>query len=326
MRRLGERWVIFRNPPEHGRLRRLIGQSFYHLVKDDAEKIISTVLENLIAKIGNENEIDFVEQFSFPMPLQVVMTLVGVPQSDWPMMTEWVKPLAVLINPFAATDYSYQETEAAAASIVNYLVALAEEKRQNPTRDVISNLTKDSNGGDQLSNEDIISNVAFFLFAGHETTVNQLGNSLFALLNERTLWEKIVRSPDIIPRAVEELLRYDSPVQLTNKQALKDLEIGGCQISAGEELRLFIGAANRDPEHFENAEQIMLDRPRTSNLVFGKGDHACMGAILARLEGKMAFEALSKKFPNMKLNHPHPPRKQGLNLRGFKTLPIHLGQ
>ncbi len=325
MLRLGQRWVVFRNPPEHSRLRRLVGQSFYHLVKNDGKTIIADILKKLLNKIGDKKEIDFVEEFSFPMPLQVIMTLIGIPAADWPAVTEWVKPLAVLINPFADLGYSYEETENAASSLLSYLISLVEKKRLEPGHDVISNLLKSDKNGDQLSNEDLVSNVAFFLFAGHETTVNQLGNSLFALLNERHLWENIIQAPDIIPRAVEELLRYDSPVQLTIKQALKDLEISGCQIAAGDELRLFIGAANRDPQHFENAEKIILDRPRIPNLVFGKGDHACMGASLSRLEGKMAFEALSENFPNMRLVQSNYERKSGLNLRGFQSLKIHLG-
>lgn len=319
---LGSRWVVFCDPPIHTRIRRMVGQSFYRLVKEDAEKIIAKVLEKLLAELENKEEIEFISEFAYPIPLHVILKLVGVPPEDWTRVAEWVKPLAVLIDAFVKSSYTFAEIEAAAGALMDYLIDLVEKRRSHPCRDVISSLTQTSDNEPTISTEDLISNLSFFLLAGHETTVNLLGNGLFALLKERESWESLVRIPEKIPIAVEELLRYDSPVQLTIKQALKTIEIGGCRIDAGDELRLFIGSANRDPSHFEHPDRLILDRSPNPHLAFGKGIHSCMGAALARMEGKMAFRMLCEKFPNMKLSESNPPRRVGLALRGFQRIPL----
>ncbi|NOY00270.1 MAG: cytochrome P450 [Verrucomicrobia bacterium] len=326
IRHLSERWVIFCDPPVHTRIRRLVGQSFHRLVKEEAKSIITEVLDNLLTEFENKREIEFINEFAYPLPLYVILKLIGVPAEDWARVTEWVKPLAVMIDPYVSTPYSFEQIETAASSLNDYLTLLTDNKRKQPSQDVISHLTHDKNNGDQLSTEDLISNISFLLFAGHETTVNLLGNGLYAALKDQTHWKYLVHSPEKIPLAVEELLRYDSPIQLTIKRALKDIKIGGCAISAGSELRLFLGAANRDPDHFENPEQLMLDRSPNPHLAFGKGDHSCMGTTLARLEGKMAFEMLVQNFPKMELIESAPPRKIGLNLRGLARLPLSLGR
>jgi len=206
-------------------------------------------------------------------------------------------------------------------SLVNYLNGIFEERRANPRDDLLSALLAAEEEGDRLSEEELRSTVVLLFVAGHETTMNLIGNGTVALLRQRDQWDRLIADPSLAPGAVEEVLRYDGPVHLTARTATVDCEVAGVAVEAGQGLVTLLAAANRDPERFPDPDRVDIARPDNHHLTFSHGIHYCLGAALARLEGQEVFKALTQRFPNLELTE-EPVHRDHFVLRGYKAVQV----
>lgn len=299
------------NPPEHTRLRRLVSGTFtarrVQMLRPAIERMVADLLDDLTG------ETDFVGAFAFPLPVNVIGELLGVPAADrsrfQTLIRDWSQVVEVITPEVLA------QADPAAATLREYLGGLAEERRRAPQDDLISALVAAEEAGDRLTHDELVTMAALLFGAGFETTTNLLGNGLVALLSHP---EQAIGDP---ASAVEELLRYDSPVQLTSRVAYEDVELGGTTVSAGERVVAYLGAGNRDPERFADPHRLDLNRRDNAPLSFGGGIHYCLGAPLARLEAQVAFPALFARFPRLALSS-EPRRRNSLSIRGYTSVPV----
>jgi pimeloyl-[acyl-carrier protein] synthase len=251
----------------------------------------------------------------------VIAQMLGVPAADRPLFKRWAQGLVGTLEPFIPAevlDHANQVT----VEVLDYFRRLAAEKRRSPGDDLLSALIAAEEQGRQLSNDDVLSTCVLLLFAGHETTVNLIGNGTLALLRHPEQLGQLRANPDLIKSAVEELLRFDSPVQLTGRVAMEDVVIDGQTIQAGQDVMMLLGAANRDPEQFTDPDRLDLGRSDNKHLAFGGGIHYCVGAPLARVEAQAALPALLQRLPELKLTTEQLEWKETLTLRGLKALPL----
>lgn len=299
------------NPPEHTRLRRLVSGTFtarrVQALRPAIERMVADLLDDLAG------ETDFVGAFAFPLPVNVIGELLGVPAADrarfQTLIRDWSQVVEVI------TPEVLERADPAAATLREYLGDLAEERRRAPQDDLISALVAAEEAGDRLTHDELVTMAALLFAAGFETTTNLLGNGLVALLRHP---EQTIGDP---ATAVEELLRYDSPVQLTSRVAFADVELGGTTVGGGERVVAYLGAGNRDPERFTDPHRLDLNRRDNAPLSFGGGIHYCLGAPLARMEAQIAFPALLARFPRLALSG-EPQRRDSLSIRGYTSVPV----
>ena len=304
------------NPPDHTRLRRLVSRSFTARRVEQLRESVAGLVERLLDDL--EGGGDFVDTFAFPLPVAVIGELLGVPESDRAQFQPLVRDWTMILDVFDL-DVLTRANEAA-AEMRHYLGELAQARRRNPQDDLISALV--GTGDDDVLTEDELVTMAALLFsAGFETTTHLLGNGLVALLAHPEQAEALRRDPGLAPAAVEELVRFDSSVQITGRMALADTEVGGVPMPAGSRLVCYLGAANRDPDRFRDPDRLDLTRREGAPLSFGGGAHYCLGAPLARLEAQLALPALLQRFPDLALAV-GARRRDSLTLRGYLSLPV----
>ncbi|SDQ86507.1 cytochrome P450 [Quadrisphaera sp. DSM 44207] len=311
--------MLMTNPPDHTRLRRLVSSSFTARRVQALQPRIAEMVEDRLDHV--DGEIDFVEAFALPFPVDVISELVGVPEADRARFRGLVRDWGRILE--AVTPEALQKADPAAAAIRDYLADLAQERREEPGEDLISALVAVEEG-EQLTEDELVTMVALLFAAGFATTTNLLANSLVCLLRDPDQLARLRADPALAPSAVEELLRYDSPVQLVRRMALEDTEISGARIRAGERVVAHLGAGNRDPQRFADPDRLDLTRADNAPLSFGGGIHYCLGAPLARLEAQTAIPALVTRFPNLQLTGA-PARRDSLVIRGYTALPISVG-
>ena len=308
--------ILTLNPPDHTRLRRLVSGAFTARRMAALEPAIAAMVEDLLDGLGDEA--DFIAAFAFPLPVNVIGELLGVPAADraqfQTLVREWTRGLEIITPEVLAT------ADPAAAAIREYLAGLAADRRQTPGNDLISALVAAEEQGDRLSEDELLTMAGLLYGAGFETTSNLLANGLVAALGDPRQIGFLAVDP---AGAVEELIRYDSPVQLLSRVVTEPVELGGVTVEAGERVVAYIGAGNRDPERFAEPEKLDLARADNAPLSFGGGIHYCLGAPLARLEARVAFPALWKRFPGLSLAG-EPERRDSLTIRGFTRLPIRI--
>jgi len=266
---------------------------------------------------------DVIEDFAHKLPVIVICDMLGIPQEDRAQFLTGYRVSGRALDPTPMTRAELDQVNANVLGGRAYFAKLFERRRREPGDDLTSALlqVQDEKDG-RLSEDELYANISLLFAAGHETTTNLIGNGLLALHRNRDQWEKLVADPDLAPSAVEELLRYDSSVQLTSRKASVNVEIGGQTIGRGEEVICLLGAGNRDPEAYEEPEKLDITRKNVRPLSFGGGIHTCLGAQLARLEGEIAFRALAKRLPNMRLeNIDNPQWKPTITLRRLEKLP-----
>ncbi|MFK4085010.1 cytochrome P450 [Kribbella sp. NPDC020789] len=309
--------MITLNPPDHTRLRRLVSSAFTARRVQGLRPVIEQLVDDLLDQLSGE--VDFVDSFAFPLPVHVIGALLGIPAQDraqfQPLVSDWAQVLEV-ISPEVVS-----RADPAAATIRDYLAGLVEERRRRPADDLISALVQAQAADDRLTDEEVLSNAAFLFAAGFETTTNLLSNGLAALLAHPDQLKLLADRPDIAGAAVEELLRFDSPVQISSRVVTERVEIAGIAVEEGERVLAYLGAGNRDPERFADPDRLQLDRPDNSPLSFGGGLHYCLGAPLARMEAQIALPALVRRFPSLAAAGPGQ-RRNSLTLKGFSSLPI----
>ena len=307
--------ILTLNPPDHTRLRRLVSGTFTARRVQALEPAVTAMVESLLDEFAGET--DFIDAFAFPLPVNVIGELLGVPAADRAqfqgLVRDWTRVLDIITPEVLAA------ADPAAATVREYLAGLAAERRRAPGADLISALVAAEEQGDRLTEDELLTMAALLFAAGFETTSNLLANSLVALLRNPAQIGHLAGDP---ARAVEELLRYDSPAQLLSRVVYEPVEIGGTTVEPGERVVAYLGAGNRDPERFDDPETLDLTRADAAPLSFGGGIHYCLGAPLARLEARVALPALWRRFPGLGLAG-ESERRDSLAIRGYARLPVH---
>jgi cytochrome P450 len=317
------RSLIFRNQPDHTRLRRLVSGSFTARRVVAMTEMVEGCVEGLLdemAEAGSDGGvIDLRDMLALPLPVAVISALLGVPEPDW----VWLRGLAAELTPmvdFFASAEDFDRADAAASEFVPYFVELANERRRKPADDMISGLVHAQEDGDQLTDDELVETIMLLFVAGFETSVNLITNGVLALLEHPDQFALLRADPGLTEGVVEESLRYDAPVQGASRIAGADTEIAGVRVRKGKEVWTLLGAANRDPLRFPEPDRFDVTRAGAKVATFGGGAHFCLGAPLARLEGAVLFPALARRFPRLALAGPRT-RRVNFNLRGFTRFP-----
>ncbi|HLI55377.1 MAG TPA: cytochrome P450 [Acidimicrobiales bacterium] len=320
----GSNAMLNRDPPDHTRLRRLVSKAFTPRMVERLRPRVEQLVDEALAAAGPDW--DVIDGLAFPLPFQVISELLGTPETDTTQLREWSGTLVRSLEPVADPDLLAAIAEAS-RNIRGLIGEIIDWKRRNPADDLLSGLIAAEDDGDTLSEDELAEQVALLYLAGHETTVNLIGNGTLALLAHRSQLDRLRSDPDLDANAVEELLRFDSPVQMSRRIPLEPLVVGGKEIEAGAVVILGLGSSNRDPSRWgPTAEELDLTRPGASQHVsFGGGHHYCLGSHLARLEAQVAIGRLVRGFPGMELGG-EPAWNGRINLRGLARLPVRTGR
>jgi cytochrome P450 len=313
--------MLFLDPPDHTRLRTLVNKAFTPPAIEALKPRIQTIAETLLDQIQAPAAFDIIETIAYPLPVIVMAELLGVPAADRAQFKLWSDQRARLLEP-TITASEVQVAIQAAHEFDAYFLDIIKARRQEPRDDLVSALVAAEEAGDTLTHSEVLVMLRLLMIAGNETTTNLIGNGLLALLRHPDQLQKLRDDPGLIPSAVEELLRYDGPVQIDGRIAMEDMAIKGRHIQKGQNIIVLIGSANHDPEVFRDPEQLNITRQEGSHIAFGRGIHHCLGAPLARLEGRIAFEALLKRFADLRLLTDQPRFKDNVVLRSLQSLPV----
>jgi cytochrome P450 len=319
------RQMLFLDPPDHTRLRSLFTKAFTPQRMEALKpQVAATVTETLNRAADAGGDIDFIRDFAIPLPVTVIAQLLGVPTADRDSLRTWSVAFGKLINGRILSAQESVEAQMGVLEFVGYFRELIAERRQRPADDVLSGLIEVEERGDRLSTEELIVNLILLLAAGHGTTTHLLGNGLLALSRHRAEWQRLVAAPSVAPAAVNELLRYDGPVQATGRVALEDIPLANKTIRRGQPVTVLLGSANRDEDHFADPDNLDLQRTDGRLLSFGHGIHTCLGAALARMEAAVAFSALASRFPHLQVDDGAPEHNPSISFRGLLALPVSL--
>ena len=319
-------WMIFIDPPRHSKLRALISQAFTPRSISNLEPRIRELSGELLGKVIARGEMDLATDFAIPLPMMVIAEMLGAPWEDQPRFRKWND---VLLNmsytvpggdkgPSAMNDFI-----AATAEMNDYLMGLTEERRVQPKDDLLTRMVQAQVDGERLSQQDILGFFQLLLLAGSETTTNLINNAIICFIEYPDQLTLLCKRPELLPSAIEEVLRFRSPLQWMLRVTRKDLELHGQAIPKGKALLPMMGAANRDPRAFPDPNRFDITRDPNPHIAFGHGIHFCLGAVLARVEGRIALSDLLRRLDNIQLamNEPWEPRR-GLHVHGPSRLPI----
>jgi pimeloyl-[acyl-carrier protein] synthase len=320
----GARSMLFRDPPDHTRLRGLVNQAFTPRVIERMRGHIENIVDRLLNRVQNANTMDVIADLAYPLAVTVICEMLGVPTDAHRGIRQWSADLARSLDAIGMPTDEEVVTRGRAAqqAMLDYFHDLIRERRQSPRDDLLSLLIAAEEHGDRLTEGELLITCILLFVAGHETTVNLIGNGLLALLNHSNELDKLRADPTALPSAVEELLRYDSPVQRTGRITNTDVELDGRKIAKGSLVVTALGAANRDPAHFSDPDRLDITRRDNRHVAFGFGIHFCLGAPLARLEGQIAIGTLLRRMPGLRLATSTLEWRESSTLRGLKNLPV----
>ncbi len=318
--------ILFLDPPDHTRLRGLVSKAFTPKTVESLTPRVHELVDGLLDDLEARDEpFDLIEDFAYPIPVTVICEMLGVPAQDHSTFADWSRILAASIDPpMLRTPEREAELEETVPVFVEYFEDLIERRRAAPGDDLLSALIQAEEAGDRLTHGELMAQGMFLLVAGHETTVNLIGNGVLALLRNPDELSRLRDDADLDKPAIEELLRYDSPVQFTIRVTMDDIGLGDATLPARKLVLCIIGAANRDPDAFDAPNTLDLGRRDNRHLAFGGGAHFCLGAPLARLEGRVAITSLIRRFPDLRMAG-DPVARQTFTLRGLAHLPVALG-
>ena len=315
-------WLIFMDPPEHTRLRKLLNKGFSPAAIEALRPQVETIVDRMLKPLQQGSEVDLMREFANPMPVRIISEMLGVPQALHETFVEWSRAIAVFRGSPNRTVEQAKAAQDALVELTEFFRKTVAERRRDKGSDLISLLIDIEDEGEVLTEEELYAQCIALLFAGHETTRNLIGNGMYTLLRHPQQTAELRENPEMIRTAVEELLRYESPVQFTARVLKEDIEICGQRIPKKWSILCMLGAANRDPKRFRDPNQLDLKRLNNQHLAFSAGPHACIGGQLARLEGQVAILNLVQRFPNMELTGPRPEWASTFGFRGLKSLPV----
>ena len=319
--------MVMVDDPDHARLRNLVHKAFTPRIIQQMDARIEEICNQLLDEAAKKPTVDLMKDFALPLPLTVISEMMGVPPKDRHKFHQWTAGFIDGASSASSNILSMLPQLPNAFLMNRFFRQLISLRRREPQNDLITALVRAEESGDRLSEDELTAMLFLLLLAGHETTVNLVGNGTLALLEHPDQFEKLKANPDLIESAVEEILRFTNPVQqIAPRYALEDVELHGQVIPQGSTVMCGIASANRDETVFENADQFDITRDPNRHIAFGLGIHYCLGAPLARLEGKIAFQALFSHFPNLELAIPADQLewRSGEALRGLKSLPVRL--
>lgn len=315
------KWLIFLDPPEHTRLRGLISKAFSSTSVKFLRPQIQQITDELISKVRHRGSMDIISDFACPLPCNVIAAILGVPVEDWFKLYHWSDELSNILDPLRSLE-DYEQMNKVALEFTDYFKSLIVKRQKNLQQDLLSALIAVKEQDNKLSEEEIISVCMLLFFTGEETTVNLIGNGMLALLRHPQQMQQIKTQPMLIQSAVEEILRYDSPIQITTRVATEDVDLDGVTIRVGEKVVVVLGAANRDPAQFPDPDRFDITRVNNSHLAFADGIHYCLGAVLTRIEAEIAINALVQQLPDLKLSPDRLEWRNKVAFRSLKALPI----
>jgi pimeloyl-[acyl-carrier protein] synthase len=316
--------MLDRDPPDHTRLRSLVSKAFTPRVVEGLRPRVQQIVDGLLARAREKGSLDLIEEFAYPIPVNVICEMLGVPVEDHERFKGWSLDIArgldsILLPPDSEVP---KRSVASRTALADYFRELIAKRRASPRADLLSALIAAEEAGDKLSENELLATCILILIAGHETTVNLIGNGTLALLRHPDQLRRLRDNPTLIGTAVEELLRFDGPVQRTARIPSEDVVIDGRTIAKGEMVMPFIGSADRDPAQFVDPDRLDIGRTDNRHIAFGWGIHFCLGAPLARVEGQIAINTLVQRLPKLALATDAPEFHQSLTLRGLKSLRV----
>jgi cytochrome P450 len=313
--------MLFLDPPDHDRLRRLANKAFTPRSVERLVPRIREVVEELLDRAAEMGEFDVVADLAYPLPVTVISEMLGVPEGDRAALRRWSLDLIYTLDPMLSVE-ALERAQRAGTEFRGYLRELIADRRKNPGDDLLSRLIQAEDDGQQLTPQELVATCVLLLVAGHETTSSLIGNGMLALLRNPDQYRRLHDDPAMIRSAAEELLRYDSPVQLTGRLVLQDTLIAGRRVEAGQDVVALVGAANRDPEVFADPDRLDLGRGDNHHVAFGGGIHFCLGAPLARIEGRTAIAGVVGRFRDLQLATDEPHWRDTVTLRALSELPV----
>ena len=314
--------LVFRDEPDHKRLRDLVQKAFTRRVVENLRPRLVALCDELLDAIVQRGGGDLIAEFAYPFPIIVICELLGVPPEDRHLFEDQARDFATRFEiSLLRTPEMEERGDAATVWLADYFDRLIDEKRVRPKDDLLSSLVAVEEQGDRLTHDELLATCLLLMLAGHETTANLIGNGVLSLLRNRDQWDRLVADPSLARQGVEEVLRYDSPVQFIQRIALMDVTLGGASIPKGAPIGLMLGAANRDPAHFPDPDRLDITRGGVPLVAFGGGIHFCLGAPLARLEAQTALKALATKMPKLQIAE-EPEWRGSLVLRGLEHLRV----
>jgi cytochrome P450 len=297
-------WVAFKDPPQHGRLRAVLNSIFTVREIHALQPSIEAAVDALLAPLRDRREFDFIREFAFPLPATVIMSMCGLPPSDMESIKTWSEQMKPFIGSATASPDKYDLAAEGARNMAAYFRDVVELRKRRPGTDMISKLVHHRGSGERLTDDEVIGACMLFLFGGHETTTNLIGNGMRAFMRYPSERARVLAQPELIESAVEEILRFDGPTGALVRVVKVDHELHGRTLRQGERVFVFVHAANHDPRHFPSPERFDVTRSPNAHVTFNYGAHFCLGAPLARLEGRIALGRALRCFPALRLAHP----------------------
>jgi len=314
--------ILFLDPTDHTRLRGLVAQAFSARRIENLRARIAELVDELLADVEPGEPWDLIDTLANPLPGLVIAELIGVPTADQDSFTRWANDYGAWLGAWRADEELRRVANRSAGELTDYIRAMIKERRKAPSDDLLSALVQAEEEGDKLTEAELVSTIFLILFAGNETTTNLIGNGTLALLRHPDDMEQLRNDPSLMRTAIEELLRFDGPVQLTTRFVTEPIELDGHTIEPGEQIEFLLGAANHDPEQFDEPERLNLARRPNRHITFGHGIHFCLGAPLARAEGQIAIGEILRRYPNLELAQDDVEYRDNPILRGLTGLQL----
>ena len=320
---LASRWMWMVDPPDHTRVRRTFNHGFTPRAVRRLRPLVEETVGDLLDAVADRGSMDLIADFAYPLPATVLADVYGIPRADAPLLKEWSDAMKVFIG--GTPDLAAMAGPAADSmrEMMAYFTAVIADRRGNPRDDLVSALVH-ADEAEPLDPDSLCANLVLVLAASYATTQDMIGNGMLGLLRQRAEWQRLQDEPALLPGAIDEVLRYDGPVQLTHRVATEDIDLHGTRIAQGDLVYLMRAAANRDPHRFPDPDRIDVGRQDTGHVAFGAGIHYCIGAALARVEGVATLQALLRRMPAIELDPAAPAayRADSLQFRGLRTLPV----
>lgn len=314
--------LIVSDPPDHTRLRGLVNKVFTPKAVSNLRQRVQALVDEFLDEVEDKGKMDVIADFAFPLPATVISEILGVPPEDRNRVKKWSSTHVQISAASCPLIHCAPDIQRNLLELREYLGRMIEDRRKEPGDDLLSQLALCVDQGEKLSHEELLTTAVTVLIAGHETTTNLIGSAMLLLLRHPDQLQRLKENPELAPGAIEEVLRYEPPLQRVRRVAKQDIEMAGGTMRKGEVVSMMLAAANRDPRVFPDPHRFDITRKNNNHIAFGSGIHFCLGAALARLEGPIAVETMIRRFPKMRLELDNLTWKSDATLRGLDKLPV----